>query len=250
MRRARTITIFILFFILTALSTGPSTYAQTVEVYIETSKAEVSPGESFLAQVVIDPAGRGVSSVDITLSFDAKVLEALKVERGPLLGENVIELFSEINNTSGTVRYVAARVGPTTPPTPRGILISITFRVKQGAGSTKTILSIADIGLADEKPAEIKNIAIRGLTITISSMATTVTTSTTLTTTVTTTTIIYFTTHPPLTQTTTMIVERQETMNLLIILLAFLAAFLAVIATILLITSRRRERKPIVIGVR
>ncbi len=42
---------------------------------------------------------------------------ASSINKGPLLGENVIELYNEINNTEGVIFHVAARVGSTIPPT-------------------------------------------------------------------------------------------------------------------------------------
>lgn len=249
MRGAKLTTIMMLITsILAILCSGPSTYAQAVEAYIWADRVEVSTGETFLVQVVIDPAGKGISSADITLSFNASVLEVLKVERGPLLGENVIELISEIDNTAGTVRYVAARVGVTIPPTPKEALISLTFKVRQDAESTKTDLSVKDIGLADEKPAEIKNIISRGLTIRVKSMETTTISPTPQVPTVTVTTTSYIPIHPPQTQATTVIIERRET-GFAIILLTFLLVLVIIVAAAILISSTRR-RKPVIIGVR
>ncbi|MEM2148959.1 MAG: cohesin domain-containing protein [Ignisphaera sp.] len=234
----------ILSIILSVIFLFASIEAQTVTVYIEINKMKVSPGETFLANVIIDPAEKGISAVDVILSFNPEVLEALNISKGRLLGENVIELFSEINNTAGIIHYVAARVGATTPPTPKEILASIVFRVKQNAKPINTTISIARIGIADERIADIEYINTKNVTISIA-RPTIVTTSPTTVITISTSFSSYFPTTTPI-----IITEGRETVSL-VILLSMLLIIISILAiSILLLTaSKRKRRKPIVVGV-
>ncbi|MEM1550302.1 MAG: cohesin domain-containing protein [Candidatus Bathyarchaeia archaeon] len=230
-----------------------SANAQIVTVYIETDRMDVYPSETFSANIIVDPGEKGISAVDIILSFNPEILEALSINKGSLLGKNVIELFNEINNTEGVIRYVAARVGPTIPPTPKEVLITITFRVRQDVEPINTTLIITNIGIADEKNSDIEDIAIGNATISITSTTatTTITVPPITTTTVAMTVTSYFPTPMRSIQMTTITVEGRGIMNLVFLsVMLIIAVSVIVIGVLLVIELKKRRRKPIVIGIK
>jgi hypothetical protein len=101
------------------------------------ARVEVSSGEEFSVEIVLDPDGAEVYSAQYTLRFDPDVLEALSQEEGDLLNEggaaNTIEITNVIDNEAGTLEYGLTRMGVTTGITAAGTLSRITFRVI-GAG--------------------------------------------------------------------------------------------------------------------
>lgn len=227
--------------------------AQTVVICIEADRTHVSPGEILTARVAVDPAGKGISAVDLELSFNPSILEALSISRGRLLGEDVIELFSEVNNTTGTIRYVAARIGPTIPPTPKEILISIDFRVKQNAAPTSAMIVVNRIGISDEKIADVRDLVIRNATIAITTVsATTSTPPTAVTPTIITTRIAagHFQSPAGSAQMTMAYIESRDAINQTLLLVAFMVAILTIFVCVtLLVAARRRRRKPIIVHV-
>ena len=99
---------------------------------------EVRPGQEFSVVLAVDPGGRGISGVDVKIRFDSAILEMVDATAGDLLGEKPDEVASvipsvEIDNATGTLSYLDVRIGPTSPPTPPGVLGTLKVRVLETA---------------------------------------------------------------------------------------------------------------------
>ena len=138
-------------------------------VSIDPASQDVFADDTFTVNVAVDPAGYGVSSGSITVSFDATVMQADSVVAGDLLGISPIVPpgFPKIDNTNGTVQVDLARSGATTPPTPEGIWAAIIFTVNSDAPEETYTISITASELADESFADIPGITTNDGTVTI-----------------------------------------------------------------------------------
>ena len=111
------------------------TYASDSDTTIQVvpARVDVSAGEEFSVEIVIDPDGVEVYSGQYTLGFDPEILEALSQVEGDLLNEagtvNTIEVTNNIDNEAGKLEYGLTRMGVTTGVTTTGTLSRITFRV-------------------------------------------------------------------------------------------------------------------------
>ena len=138
-------------------------------VSINPASQDVSAGDTFTVNIAVDPAGYGVSSGSITISFDATVMQADSVVAGDLLGTSPIVPpgFPKIDNTNGTVQIDLARSGTTIPPTPEGTWAVITFTVNSDALDGTHTIGITAAELADETFADIPGIKTNNGTVTI-----------------------------------------------------------------------------------
>ncbi len=117
---------------LSAITTSP------VEIMMELSVVEASPGDEFTLTININPNGHGISGAEINLfSPGTEVVEILfdQVKPGGLLGASPIEGINEKTDMAGgaALRYALGRKGETIPPTQSGILATIGMRIKGGA---------------------------------------------------------------------------------------------------------------------
>ena len=136
-------------------------------VSIDPASQSVSTGDTFTVDVVVDPAGYGVSGGEMNIAFDADAMQADSIEPGDLLGTNPLVGTEEINNTAGTIIYALARIGATAPPTPEGAFATITFTVKTDATEGTYALDIVSMGLSDENFNDIPGITINDGTVTV-----------------------------------------------------------------------------------
>ena len=127
---------------------------------------EVRPGQEFSVVLAVDPGGRGISGVDVKIRFDSAILEMVDATAGDLLGEKPDEVASvipsvEIDNATGTLSYLDVRIGPTSPPTPPGILGTLKVRVLETAPvGTETSLRLTEVHIPDENIEEIADLLI------------------------------------------------------------------------------------------
>ena len=102
-------------------------------IQVVPARIDVSTGEEFSVEIVIDPDGVEVYSGQYTLGFDPEILEALSQVEGDILNEagtvNTIEVTNNIDNEAGKLEYGLTRMGVTTGVTTTGTLSRITFRV-------------------------------------------------------------------------------------------------------------------------
>ena len=138
-------------------------------VSINPASQDVSAGDTFTVNIAVDPAGYGVSTGSITVSFDATVMQADSVVAGDLLGTSPIVPpgFPKIDNINGTVQIDLARSGTTIPPTPEGTWAVITFTVNSDALDGTHTIGITAAELADETFADIPGIKTNNGTVTI-----------------------------------------------------------------------------------
>jgi hypothetical protein len=98
---------------------------------------DIAIGETFVAEVTVDPAGTEIYAAEYDLHFDPTILEAIEQTQGTFLSHGDVEtilapISDEINNSKGMVQYAETRVGdPETVggATESGILASVTFEV-------------------------------------------------------------------------------------------------------------------------
>ena len=131
------------------------TYASDSDTTIRVvpARVDVSAGEEFSVEIVIDPDGVEVYSGQYTLGFDPEILEALSQEEGDLLNEagtvNTIEVTNNIDNEDGTLEYGLTRMGVTTGVTTTGTLSRVAFKVI--GGDRGSYLSLTDVIVGDTK---------------------------------------------------------------------------------------------------
>jgi len=145
--------------------TGP-TIGPTASIKPKTQ--EVMAGENFSVGIYFDPAGDGFVGGSIILKFNASVIQVNAVNPGDLLGEEYYEApTNEIDNTNGTVRYEAVRLGGISPPAPAGNFTVISASVREDAPSGTYYLNITKAEFADENGDPIPGIAVENGTITV-----------------------------------------------------------------------------------
>ena len=118
----------------------------------------------------VDPQGRGISGVQVSIDYDPATLRVSGVEPGILLGTEPAIAGPIIDETNGVVEYAVARIGPTDPPTPPGLFATVRFQVLETAGRGRdTVLEITAVKVPDENVQEIPNVLIgESLTVKIS----------------------------------------------------------------------------------
>ena len=158
-------TYFFIFFILLSTVGIGTVVASSPSISIDPASQSVSVGDTFIVDVVVDPAGEGISSGEINIAFDADIMQVDGIEPGNLLGASPIVATKEIDNTAGTIVYALARRGATTPPTPEGTFATITFTVDSDAPDGTYAIDITTVGLADEIIEDISGITINDGTV-------------------------------------------------------------------------------------
>ena len=106
-----------------------------VRLWVAPSRLTVSPGESFEVTVEV-AAGRPVSHLPITLTYDPAVLAVEKVEPGDFLGEAGTAQVLADTGRPGVVTLGASRLGEVPAVSGAGTLARITFRAV-AAGSAR-----------------------------------------------------------------------------------------------------------------
>jgi len=105
----------------------------------------VAIGETFTAEVTVDPAGAEIYGVQYDLYFDHTILNATSQAQGDFLSQGdaiVKEIVNTINNTAGKIEYAETRLGDVGGATTTGILASITFEVIGDGISTLTLSDV------------------------------------------------------------------------------------------------------------
>jgi hypothetical protein len=120
-------------------------------IQVVPARVDVSAGEEFSVEIVIDPAGVEVYSGQYTMRFDPEILEALSQEEGDLLNEagtvNTIEATNNIDNEAGKLEYGLTRMGVTTGVTTTGTLSRVAFKVI--GGDRGSYLNLIDVVVGD-----------------------------------------------------------------------------------------------------
>jgi hypothetical protein len=130
---------------------------EKVSVYVEPASIELKPGQEFIVKIDVNPRDKGISSGEVNVSFNPDLFELVDAAPGDLLGPSPL-MVKKVDN--GFLRYAVARVGPTGPPTPQGVLAEIRFKVKTTSSTGSYIIELLGIALADEKFNTIADISI------------------------------------------------------------------------------------------
>ena len=110
--------------------------------------AGIAIGETFTAEVIVDPAGAEIYAAQCDLYFDHTILKATEQTQGTFLSQGdaiVQKVLNTINNTAGKIEYGETRLGdPETVggATATGVLVSVTFEVIGGGVSTLTLRDV------------------------------------------------------------------------------------------------------------
>ena len=118
-------------------------------ISVSPASVEVSQGETFTIEIVVDPKGEEIYAVQYDLYFDPNLLNATSQTRGTFLsqdGTNTIEVINKINNTIGKVEYGETRTGKSGISNP-GVVASISFEVIGTSGTSD--LTLDDVILSD-----------------------------------------------------------------------------------------------------
>jgi len=168
----------LIIFMIFLVSFSEEVNGQAAVVSLQPSRTELFAGEEFTVIVWVEVGSKGVSSVDIRIAFDNKTFKGLEIIRGGVLGDNVIELFKEIDNEKGTIMYVAARRDKPTAPTTKTQLITIKFKVAEEPKDGTYNFEIIYAALSDENIQDIKPISKLNSTVTVFSRVETITQTT------------------------------------------------------------------------
>ena len=149
------------------LCTCAHTASAAPVISVEPEFIEVTPGESFEVNILVDTAGSEVYSVQYQLYFDNTLLSVTDQGKGPFLshdGTSTIPIVNKLNNTAGKVEYGEMRTGVDYGVTTSGILATITFNA---TGSGVCELIIDNVKLSDQNVTKIQDVVIRSGTCTI-----------------------------------------------------------------------------------
>ena len=108
----------------------------------------VGRGGEIAVGINVEPNGRGISGATVGIAYDPGVLQVVGTQVGGLLAPDAWEAPPSIDQGQGLVDYSAVRLGPTTPPTPPGLLGIVVFRLLDGAPA-ETVLRLAGATVAD-----------------------------------------------------------------------------------------------------
>jgi rhodanese-related sulfurtransferase len=122
---------------------------QSSTISVSPASIEVSQGDTFTIEIMVDPKGEEIYAVQYDLYFDNNLLNATSQTRGTFLsqdGTNTIEAMNEINNSIGKVEYGETRTGESSI-TNSSVLASISFEVIGTSG--RSDLKLGDVILSD-----------------------------------------------------------------------------------------------------
>ena len=153
MERRRAICMGLVFFVLLNLAFSSLVQAAPgPTISVSPASVEVSQGETFTIEIVVDPKGEEIYAAQYDLYFNNNLLNATSQTRGTFLsqdGTNVIEVINKINNTIGKIEYGETRTGKSGISN-SGVLASISFKVIGTSGKS-------DLKLSNVKLYNIKN---------------------------------------------------------------------------------------------
>jgi hypothetical protein len=132
-------------------------------VSVEPSHLKASQGDTFTANITVNPDGFEIIGAQYDLYFNITFLNAIEQTQGPFLsqdGASTMEVTNTINNTLGKSEYGEIRmgdpdvVGGITNP---GILATVTFNATESGTSS---LSLSNVVLSSTVGEEIKNVLV------------------------------------------------------------------------------------------
>ena len=150
--------------LLIALCTCAHAASAAPVVSVEPGSIEVTQGDIFEVDIIIDPSGSEVYSAQFDLYFDNTLLNGVdKCIEGTFLSDGVstIVYVNEINNTIGMVKYTEVRNEGENGTTASGILATIKFNA---TGSGVCSLNLDYVKLSDPGVQKIPDVLINNRT--------------------------------------------------------------------------------------
>lgn len=129
--------------------------AQAAKVSISPQTQDVTSGNNITISVILDPEGSSIYGAQFSLIFDKTIIEAIRIDKGALLGSDgaaTIEGAKSIDNTAGKVSYSLTRSGTGVGIVSIGTLASVTFR---GLKAGTTAVTFENIVISDPNASEI-----------------------------------------------------------------------------------------------
>ncbi|MDD5474838.1 MAG: cohesin domain-containing protein [Candidatus Methanoperedens sp.] len=126
--------------------------AQAARLSILPESQDAVAGNNFTISVMLDPEGSEVYGAQFSLIFDKTRIEALRIDKGTLLGTNTIEGVKSIDNTNGKVTYSLSRSGTSTGVNSSGTLAVVTLR---GLNAGVTAINFANMIISSPNATEI-----------------------------------------------------------------------------------------------
>jgi hypothetical protein len=130
-------------------------------VSVEPVSIEVTEGETFTVNIIVDPAGSEIRGVEYKLYFDNTLVSATEQTPGNFLGG--VNMPNDINNTISMIMYGEFKISGVAATAP-GILATITFNATSHGVCD---LTLDDIILSDQEAEEIPGVVILSGTCTI-----------------------------------------------------------------------------------
>jgi len=122
---------------------------QSPTISVSPASVEVSQGDTFTIEIVVDPKGEEIYAVQYDLYFNPSILNATSQTQGTFLsqdGVETIEVINVINNTIGKIEYSETRTGES-GITNSGVVASISFEAIGTSGLSD--LKLGDVILVD-----------------------------------------------------------------------------------------------------
>jgi hypothetical protein len=146
------------------LPAAASTSSANTSIKVIPASIDVSVGEEFSVDIVLEPGGDEVYGVQYELTFDTASLKFVSQTAGDFLsqdGANTIEVVNGFSSESQKLEYGETRMGVETGVTAAGTLAHITFRVTGDRGSyldfTEVIVGAPTEGGGKELPVSVEN---------------------------------------------------------------------------------------------
>ena len=140
---------------LIALCTCAHSASAAPIVSVEPGSIEVTEGETFTVNIMVDPAGSEILGAEYKLYFDNTLVSATEQTPGNFLGG--VNMPNDINNTIGRIMYGEFKISGVAATAP-GILATITFNATEPGVCD---LTLEDVILSDPDADEIPGVVIR-----------------------------------------------------------------------------------------
>jgi hypothetical protein len=114
-------------------------------VSVDPASIEVSHGDRFTVNIVVDPHSVAVMGAGYRLYFDNSLLNAVGQSNGTFLshdGATTMEIANRFNNTAGVVEYGETRIDTEVEVNASGILATITFNAIESGACDLTLSKV------------------------------------------------------------------------------------------------------------
>ena len=136
------------------ISAHPASAAPVISV--EPAYVEVTEGETFTVNIMVDPAGSEILGAEYKLYFDNTLVSATEQTPGNFLGG--VNMPNDINNTIGRIMYGEFKISGVAATSP-GILATIAFNATEPGVCD---LTVEDVILSDPGADEIPGVVVNG----------------------------------------------------------------------------------------